>query len=129
MLNPAPATPYSIYCTDPGDSFCAGGEFGQPGWIRLGGTSCSAPVWAGIAALDITRHHARLGLFNYIVYPFDSTAGYASQFHDIISNFTNGSGGTVNGQVVPPGYAANAGYDLETGVGIPGIYNFIKSQA
>lgn len=127
-LDADPSTGYSIYCTDPGDSFCATGEFGKPGWIRLGGTSCAAPLWAGIAALDITKHgNTRLGLFNYIVYPFDSTAGYASQFHDIISAFTNGSGGTIGKQVVPPGYAANAGYDLETGIGTPDIYNFITA--
>ena len=131
-LDADPSTGYSIYCTDPGDSFCASGEFGTPGWIRLGGTSCAAPLWAGIAALDITRHHnTRLGLFNYIVYPFDSTSGYASQFHDIVSTFTNGSGGTIvttsGTQVVPPGYAANPGYDLETGIGTPDIYNFVKS--
>jgi kumamolisin len=128
-LDGDPSTGYSIYCTDPGDSFCAVGEFtSKPGWIRLGGTSTSAPLWAGIAALDITLHkHARLGLFNYIVYPFDSTSGYASQFHDIISNFSNGSGGTVGTQVVPPGYTANAGYDLETGIGTPDIFNFITA--
>ena len=61
------------------------------------------------------------------MYPFDSTSGYASQFHDIISAFTNGSGGTIGTQVVPPGYAANAGYDLETGVGTPDIFNFITA--
>lgn len=126
-LDADPSTGYSIYCTDPGDAFCASGEFGTPGWIRLGGTSCAAPLWAGIAALDIHKHGTRLGLFNYIVYPFDSAAGYASQFHDIVSDFTNGSGGLVNGQNVPPGYAANQGYDLETGVGTPDIANFINS--
>lgn len=126
-LDADPSTGYSIYCTDPADSFCATGEFGQPGWVRLGGTSCAAPLWAAIAALDISKHHARLGLFNYIVYPYDSASGYANQFHDIISAFTNGSGGKVGTQVVPPGYAANAGYDLETGIGTPNVYNFIKS--
>jgi subtilase family serine protease len=128
-LDGDPSTGYSIYCTDPGDSFCKVGEFTpKPGWIRLGGTSTSAPLWAGIAALDITLHkHARLGLFNYIVYPFDSRAGYASQFHDIISKFSNGSGGKVGKQVVPPGYTANAAYDLETGVGTPDIFNFITA--
>jgi subtilase family serine protease len=128
-LDADPSTGYSIYCTDLGASFCTVGEFvPKPGWIRLGGTSCSAPVWAGIAALDISLHkNTRLGLFNYIVYPFDSTSGYASQFHDIISAFTNGSGGTIGTQVVPPGYAANAGYDLETGVGSPDIFNFITA--
>ncbi len=113
-LDADPGTGYSIYCTDPGDSFCASGEFGKPGWVRLGGTSCAAPLWAGIAALDITRHHARLGLFNYIVYPFDSTAGYANQFHDI-TLYDNGF------------YPAGAGYDMATCVGTPDIYHLIKS--
>jgi len=104
------------------------GEFtSKPGWVRLGGTSTSAPLWAGIAVLDITLHkHTRLGLFNYIVYPFDSKAGYASQFHDIISNFSKGSGG-IGGQLVPPGYTASADYDLETGIGTPDIFNFITA--
>ncbi|GAC1641706.1 MAG: S53 family serine peptidase [Ktedonobacteraceae bacterium] len=126
-LDADPSTGYSIYCTDPGDAFCAMGEFGKPGWVRLGGTSCAAPVWAGIATPDISKHKSRLGLLNYIVYPYDSKAGYASQFHDIISAFTNGSGGNIKGQIVPPGYAANPGYDLETGVGTPDVYNFINS--
>ncbi len=123
-----PSTGYSIYCTDPGDSFCATGEFGSPGWIRLGGTSCAAPVWAGIAALDIRQHHnKRLGLFNYIVYPFDSTSGYANQFHDIVSAFTNGASFVNSAGQTVAGYAANPGYDLETGVGTPDIAKFIKA--
>ena len=123
-----PSTGYSIYCTDPGDSFCASGEFGKPGWVRLGGTSCAAPVWAGIAALDIHKHKgARLGLFNYIVYPFDSTSGYANQFHDIVSKFTNGASFVNSAGNTIAGYAANPGYDLETGIGTPDIAKFINS--
>lgn len=113
-LDADPSTGYSIYCTDPGDSFCATGEFGKPGWIRLGGTSCAAPLWASIAALDISHHKGRLGLFNYILYPFDSTAGYASQFHDITLQ-NNGY------------YPAGPGYDMATGIGTPDIYNLITA--
>lgn len=112
-LNADPATGYSIYCTDPGDSSCATGEFGQPGWLRFGGTSCAAPLWASIAALDVAQHKGRLGLFNYIVYPFDSTAGYAKQFHDITQQ-DNGF------------YPAGTGYDMATGIGTPNIYNLIN---
>ncbi len=108
-----PGTGYSVYCTDPGDSFCATGEFGTPGWVRLGGTSCAAPLWAGIAALADSHHKGRLGLFNYIVYPFDSTSGYKHQFHDI-TLFTNGY------------YPATADYDLATGIGTPDIYQLVK---
>ena len=127
-LDADPSTGYSIYCTDKGDAFCSTGEFGKPGWVRLGGTSCAAPVWAGIAALDIHKHDgARLGLFNYIVYPFDSASGYASQFHDIVSKFTNGQSFVNSAGTTIAGYAANPGYDLETGVGTPDIAKFINS--
>ncbi len=113
-LDSDPGTGYSIYCTDPGDSFCAVGEFtSQPGWVRLGGTSCAAPLWAGIAALYDSFHGARLGLANYYLYPFDSTAGYASQFHDI-TLYTNGF------------YPAGPGYDMATGLGTPDIYNLVN---
>jgi len=114
-LDADPATGYSVYCTDPADSFCRTGEFGQPGWIRLGGTSCAAPLWAAIAALDIEHHGGkRLGLFNYILYPFDSTAGYAHQFHDITQQ--------DNGY-----YPAKPGYDMATGIGTPDVYNLITA--
>lgn len=114
-LNANPNTGYSIYCTDPGDSICALGEFrSAPGWLRAGGTSCGAPLWSGIAALDASYHKARLGLFNYIVYPFDSPAGFASQFHDI-TRYNNGF------------YPAVPGYDMATGLGTPDIFNLIAA--
>jgi subtilase family serine protease len=114
-LDADPSTGYSIYCTDPGDAFCAVGEFTpKPGWIRLGGTSTAAPLWAGIAALDDAHHHARLGLFNYFLYPLDSPAGYASQFHDI-TKFDNGF------------YPAGPTYDMATGIGTPDIFNLINT--
>jgi kumamolisin len=110
-----PSTGYSIYCTDPGDAFCATGEFSAaPGWIRLGGTSCAAPIWAAIAALDDHYHGGRLGLFNPIVYQFDSSVGYANQFHDI-TRFGNGY------------YDAGPGYDMSTGVGTPDVYDLVRS--
>lgn len=112
-LNADPGTGYSIYCTDPGDTLCAKGEFAKPGWLRLGGTSCAAPIWAGIAALADSYSNKRLGLFNYTVYPFDSAAGYKSQFHDI-TKFSNGY------------YPAGPNYDMATGIGTPNVYNLIK---
>ena len=118
-LDADPGTGYSIWCTDPGDSTCLIDEFGVPGWIRLGGTSCAAPLWAGIAALTDEHVEGRVGLFGYLVYPFDSVAGYASQFHDI-TLYGNG--------ILPAGpYNAGADYDMATGVGTPDIFNFINS--
>ena len=52
-------------------------------------------------------------MFNYLVYPLDSTAGYASQFHDI-TLFSNGF------------YPAGPNYDMSTGIGTPDIFNLVK---
>jgi len=77
------------------------------GWVELGGTSLSAPIWAGLVAIADQRR-ASAGLPSY-----DGATGtlprlYAlpqSDFHDI----TSGSNGD----------AAGPGYDLATGRGSP----------
>jgi hypothetical protein len=61
------------------------------------------------------QHKARSGLFNYIIYPFDSTAGYASQLHDI----TIGDIGF---------YPAGPTYDMATGLGTPDVFNLITAK-
>ncbi|WP_165423723.1 S53 family peptidase [Ktedonosporobacter rubrisoli] len=110
-----PGTGFSIYCTDPGDSSCSTGEFtSQPGWVRIGGTSCAAPIWAGIAALARTYYDQRPGLFNYIIYHFDNAAGFSHQFHDIT--------GLNNGY-----YPAGPNYDMATGLGSPDAFELIKA--
>ncbi len=110
-----PDTGYSVYCTDPGDTFCKTGEFGKPGWVRFGGTSASSPAWSAFAALDITQHKGRLGLYNYKLYPFDSASGYKNQLHDI----TIGDNGY---------YPATPNYDQASGLGTPNVYNIITSK-
>jgi kumamolisin len=112
-LDADPDTGYAIYCTDPGDSFCTDPTINVQGWVRIGGTSCSSPVWAGIAALDDTFHGGRLGLFNYFVYQYDSSAGYSSQFHDIATG--------DNGY-----YAAGSDFDMSTGIGSPDVFHLVK---
>ncbi len=111
-LDSDPGTGYAIYCTNKGGG-CADPTYSVKGWTRFGGTSCAAPIWAGVAALYDTYHHGRAGLFNYLVYPYDSTAGYANQFHDI----TNGNNGY---------YPATRTYDLASGLGTPDVYRLIK---
>ncbi len=72
----------------------------------VGGTSWSAPTWAGFAALinqgRAQNHVTPLGLLNSKIYPLLGT----SSFRDI----TSGSNG---------GFNAASGYDLVTGVGVP----------
>jgi len=111
-LDADPGTGYAIYCTNKAGG-CTDPAYSVKGWTRFGGTSCAAPIWAGVAALYDTYHHGRAGLFNYLVYPSDSTAGYASQLHDI----TNGNNGY---------YPAAKTYDLASGLGTPDVYRLIK---
>lgn len=111
-INADPGTGYAIYCTNVGGG-CTDPAYSVKGWTRFGGTSCGAPIWAGIAALYDSYHHGRSGLFNYLVYKYDSKSGYTNQFHDI----TNGDNGY---------YPAGATYDMSSGIGTPDVYKLIK---
>jgi len=108
-----PGTGYAIYCTDPGDPGCSSPSFDIHGWIRFGGTSTDAPLWAAIAALIANQNGGRVGLLNYYYYSFDSTVGYSSQLHDI-TLYNNGH------------YPAELDYDMSTGVGSPDIFHLVK---
>jgi len=84
---------------------------GRPG--QAGGTSWSAPVWAGICALlnsaRVKAGKPPLGFLNPLIYPL---AG--SCFRDILT----GSNGT---------YHAQQGYDLVTGIGVPDVQKLSES--
>jgi subtilase family serine protease len=75
-----------------------------------GGTSFSAPRWAGFVALmnqqAAANGKASLGFLNPTIYPIGVGTTHGSYFHDIASG-TNGS------------YSAVTGYDLVTGWGSP----------
>jgi len=93
--NADPASGYSVY-----DSY---GYSGQTGWFRVGGTSGSTPLWAGIKALGLSADHAKF---------YQDAAGpdYGLYFRDIMSG-TNGACGALCG--------AAPGYDHVTGLGSP----------
>ncbi len=81
-----------------------------------GGTSASAPIWAGIIALadQYAKHH--LGLINPAIYRVARSPRYNQAFHDI----TNGSRNTAefpHGTIT--GYRAEPGWDPVTGWGSP----------
>jgi PKD repeat protein len=75
-----------------------------------GGTSFSAPRWAGYAALvnqqSMANTGSTVGFMNPAIYTIGLGASYGNDFHDI----TSGSNG---------GYSAETGYDLVTGWGSP----------
>ncbi len=82
--------------------------------MQFGGTSASAPVWAGFSAL-INQSRANsgkgsLGLLGPRIYPLIGT----SSFRDI----TSGSNGA---------YQATANYDLVTGIGVPVVSNLLPT--
>jgi len=76
--------------------------------LGIGGTSWSAPMWAGFCALiNEARHKAGqafLPYLNPLLYPLNGT----SAFRDV----TAGSNGA---------YSATRGYDLVTGLGAPNV--------
>jgi hypothetical protein len=79
------------------------------GWIQAGGTSLSAPCWAGLFTLG--------GLSGVSsVYSQASTSGlYNNNYHDIITGSN--------------GFSAGTGYDQVTGLGSPKANNIIPGTA
>jgi subtilase family serine protease len=78
----------------------------------VGGTSCSAPQWAGLVAIADQMAGKDLGYINPALYQIASDAGkYAADFFDVtIGNNTTSS---------IPGYPASTGWDAVTGLGTP----------
>ena len=84
------------------------------GDVQYGGTSWSAPVWAGFCALiNEARSNAQmppLPFLNPLIYPLIGSAC----FRDI----SVGSNGAFN---------ASPGYDMVTGVGVPNVRELIRT--
>jgi kumamolisin len=81
--------------------------------VQIGGTSWSAPVWAGFCAL-INEARAKankplIPFLNPLIYPLIGS----SSFRDI----QTGSNGA---------FSANAGHDMVTGIGVPNVKELIK---
>ncbi len=85
-----------------------------PGWYEVGGTSLSAPSWAGIIARADQGRSTPLSTNNLTSrteYNAATGSVYSSNYHDI----TTGSNG----------HSAGPGYDQATGVGSPIANNLI----
>jgi subtilase family serine protease len=81
-----------------------------------GGTSASAPIWAGIIALADQAADHHLGFVNPAIYLIARSPHYHQAFHDITA-------GDVNTAKFPhvtiTGYRAGPGWDPVTGWGSP----------
>ncbi len=82
----------------------------------VGGTSCAAPLWAGLAALANQQAtqtgNASVGFINPTVYALGTSASYTQGFHDITKGDNTWSKSTTQ-------FYAVSGYDLCTGWGTP----------
>ena len=97
-------------------------------WVMEGGTSLSAPVWAGITALFgqyLAGKGASLqalvkstpGGFNGLLYASRVAQGSTGGFFDI----TSGGNGLVYGGCPAPQCTAGTGFDGVTGLGSPNV--------
>jgi hypothetical protein len=93
---------------------------------RVGGTSASAPLWAGFAALAnqqaATLGQGRIGFFN----PLLATMAVGTNFAGLLNDITTGNN-TNSGS--PNAFFAVPGYDLCTGWGTPTGQNLINQLA
>ena len=88
-------------------------------WTLIGGTSASAPLWAGISALANQSAGHPLGFINPGLYKLTTSSSYARDFNDI----TVGNNSNTSAHV--KGYSAVPGWDPITGLGSPKAENLV----
>jgi subtilase family serine protease len=112
-----------VYITLPPDGLSGllcGADPCSTGWYDIGGTSLSAPQWAGLAAIGAQMKGHGLGPINEALYQLAANpAKYASDFYDVATNNTNQADPSI------PGYAATTGWDPVTGLGTPNAANLL----
>jgi subtilase family serine protease len=101
--------------THDGYLVCMLGSCRSGGLYLVGGTSASAPAFAGMLALVRQTVRGRLGIANTVLYRLAAGQNNAGVFNDVTAG-TNAVPGSS-------GYAAGAGYDLATGLGSVNAYN------
>jgi subtilase family serine protease len=105
-----------VYMTEPATTRsgtgCGGADPCSIGWYVVGGTSCSAPQWAGLIAIADQMAGSDLGYINPALYQIaNNPTKYAADFFDV----TIGNNQTTS----IPGYPASMGWDAVTGLGTP----------
>jgi pseudomonalisin len=103
---------------DPAGTFCTGST--PCVTCCEGGTSLSAPVWAGISRLIAQSAGGRLGNINPRIYQLGASENSSSVgLRDVVSGNNDYNGVT--------GFAAGPGYDLVSGWGTPDIAQLIAA--
>jgi subtilase family serine protease len=92
----------------------------------VGGTSCSAPLWAAFTALinqqAIANGRQPVGFLNPSLYSIATGTNYSSTFHDITT-------GNNTNKTSPSKFFAVSGFDLCTGWGTPAGSALINALA
>ena len=96
---------------------CGGANPCSIGWYVVGGTSCSAPQWAGLIAIADQMAGSDLGYINPALYQLAAGPNYSSYFFDV----TIGNNQTTS----IPGYSDSPGWDAVTGLGTPNAANLL----
>jgi subtilase family serine protease len=115
-----------VYLTLPPDGqsgLICGAAPCSTGWYDIGGTSLSAPQWAGLVAIAAQIAGHGLGLINPALYDLASDpATYADDFFDVTvgDNHVDGDSGF---------YSASPGWDPTTGLGTPNAANLLPDLA
>jgi subtilase family serine protease len=112
-----PNTGFPVVTTNTGGSYTISAH---------GGTSASAPLWAGIIALANQYAGRHLGFVNPAIYQIARSPSYHQAFHDITTGKSNTAEfphGTI------PGYRAGPGWDPATGWGSPNAEKLVPLLA
>ncbi len=122
--------PLFAICTLDGAGTDCTGTAGAESIVAGGGTSFSAPAFAGVVSLMDQVAGGRLGNVNPLLYALATAA--PTVFHDVTAGNNEvtcngndpgcGSGGVY-------GYAAGTGYDCATGLGSVDVYNLLSSMS
>jgi subtilase family serine protease len=91
----------------------------QGQWIEAGGTSASAPLWAGIVAVANQMAGHPLGFINPALYKLAASSAYGQDFFDITT------GDNTDSRAHVTGYPAVQGWDPATGLGTPNAEKLI----
>jgi len=111
-----------VYISLPPDG--NGSNVGNTGWYDIGGTSLSAPQWAGLAAIGAQIKGRGLGPINAALYQLAANpATYAADFFDVATGNTNQADPSI------PGYPSTTGWDAVTGLGTPNAAKFVPDLA
>ena len=114
-----------VYMTEPATTSsgtgCGGANPCSIGWYVAGGTSCSAPQWAGLIAIADQIAGSDLGYINPYLYQLAAGPNYSTYFFDV--NVGNNQTTSI------PGYAASTGWDAVTGLGTPNAATLMPALA